>query len=358
MGGGSWDSSAYHTATATRKATGTADFDYSVKVATGKVKGVHDTLDPAKVAGPTSPLVGQPVRESRDNADHPESLPIAVFFDVTGSMGHIPQKLQTKLASLMDVILSKAEVKDPQILVGAVGDSTCDRYPLQAGQFESDNRFDEALRNIIIESGGGGQNMESYALAYRFAAYHTATDSFEKRGKKGYFFTIGDEGPWPTVPASHVEKIFGVKTQIDETIEDLIAKASEKWEIYHIQALDGSCRPDSILSGRYTTAGTAKTDMTVGERWKSLLGERYVSIEDSSLICEFVAALVDTMETAKTIDTVINDDLGLTGHAASVVRNALVPIAGRMPAHIAAGNLPTTHGASPGTSGGGGVTKL
>jgi hypothetical protein len=353
-GGGSWDSTVYHNATTTRSAAGIDAFAYTTDVRAGRAHGVHESLDPKKVAGPTSPLAGQPVRESRDSADHPESLPIAVIFDVTGSMVGIPRVLQTKLASLMDVILSKANVKDPQILVGAVGDSTCDRYPLQVGQFESDNRFDDALRNIILEGGGGGQHMESYALAFRFAAHHTATDSFEKRGKKGYFFTLGDEGPWPTVPKDTIERIFGLKSEVDDTIEDLIAKASEKWELYHIAALDGSCKPELTLSGRYTSAGGTSTDMTIGDRWRQLLGERYVSIEDSSLVCEFIAGIIDTLETAKSIDHVVSDDLGLTGRAAEVVRNALVPIAGRLPTHVAAGTLPSSHGGSDT----GGVSRL
>lgn len=349
MGGGSWDSTAYTTAASTRRSKGVDDFAYTADVRAGRASKVHATLDASVKAGPTSPLAGQSVRESRDSVDHPESLPIAVIFDVTGSMGGIPKVLQTKLTSLMDVILSKAEVKDPQILVGAVGDSTCDRYPLQVSQFESDNRFDEALRNMILEGGGGGQRMESYALAYRFAAHHTASDAFEKRGKKGYFFTMGDEGPWPTVTKRDVKNLFDVEVADDETIEDLIAKASEKWEIYHIFCLDGSHKPADTLSGSY--GGKA---VTIDARWKELLGERFVSISDSSLICEFIAGIIDTLEGAKSIDHVVTHDLGLSGHAADVIRNALVPIAGRLPAHVAAGSLPTSH--SGGTSGG--VTRL
>ena len=98
--------------------------------------------------------------------------------------GPDPEGATAKLARLMDVVIDKAGIPDPQILVGAVGDSTCDQYPLQVGQFESSNLFDEQLRNIIVERGGGGQNMESYALAYRFAADHTATDAFENAARR------------------------------------------------------------------------------------------------------------------------------------------------------------------------------
>lgn len=329
MGGGKWDTSVYHTATTTRRAKGIDDFDYHAKVVTGKASGIHPDLDPSKVAGPTSPLAGQPIRESRDNDEHPNSLPVVAIFDVTGSNIRAARTLQGKLPKLMDTVIEKVGLPDPQVLVGGVGDSTCDKYPLQVGQFESDNRFDEQLRNLILEGGGGGQHQESYGLAYRFAAYHTAHDAFEKRGKKGYFFTMGDEAPWPTVTARDVQKIFGVSAEKDESIEDLIAKASEKWEIYHIFCMDGSYDPE--------THG-------IGDRWRELLGERFVKIEDSNLICEFIAGIVAVLESARSVDTVVDHDLGLTGHAAKVVKNALVPIAGRLPAHVAAGAVPTAHG--------------
>ena len=35
--------------------------------------------------------------------------------------------------------------------------------------------------------------MESYELALYFAAYKTSCDAWEKRQKKGYLFTLGDE---------------------------------------------------------------------------------------------------------------------------------------------------------------------
>ena len=200
MGGGKWSSDAYKSAVKTRAATGTKDFDYSHRVSTGGAKGIHESLDPTKMK--------DGVRESRDSDEHPNSLPIAVIFDVTGSMHRIPQVLQKKLTKLMEVIHEKAEIPDPQILIGAVGDATCDRYPFQIGQFESDNSFDEQLRNLILEGGGGGQYRESYALPYRFAAKHTALDCVEKRGKKGYLFTIGDEAPWPTIPANQIKDVF------------------------------------------------------------------------------------------------------------------------------------------------------
>lgn len=334
MGGGAWDPRAYSSARASRAASGVDDFDYDARVKTGKARGIHPDLDPKKVAGAASPHAGKPVRESRDSDEHPESLPIAVIFDVTGSMGGIPRTLQTKLANLMDVVIAKANVKDPQVLVGAVGDTHSDQYPFQVGQFESDNRFDEQLRNIILEGNGGGQVMESYALAYRFAADHTSTDSFEKRGKKGYFFTMGDEASWPVVTAQEVKQIFGVDASGDETVEELLARAQETWEVYHLYSMDGSY-PD-------------RTD--IHDKWRKLLGERFVKVDDSSLVCEIIAGIVHMLESAKDIDHVV-DDIGLKGSAAASVKNALVPIAkSRLPNTVASGTLPKRGAGKTGTT--------
>ena len=310
MGGGSWDSSAYTAATNARAAAGVGAFDYTDQVRSGRASGIHSTLDPLLMVNPAPGKYPFPLRESRDSDEHPNSVPVAIVFDVTGSMGGIPRILQQKLTRLMDVVIDKAGLADPQVLVGAVGDSFSDRYPLQVGQFESDNRFDEQLRQIILEGGGGGQSKESYALAYRFAADHTASDAFEKRGKKGYFFTMGDEAPWPSVTASEVSKLFGIAGAKDETIESLLARATEKWEIFHLFAEDGSYAGDAAIH----------------ERWRKLLGERMVSVEDSSLVCEVIAGIIHLIENAYDADRVVAD-IGLSGDAARAVKNALVPLA-------------------------------
>jgi hypothetical protein len=311
MGGGSWDTSVYHSSTSARAAAGIDTFDYTQKVRSGQVNSVHATLDPKGMKNPDPTRYSFPLRESRDSDEHPESIPIAMIFDVTGSMGRIPEVLQQKLPRLMDVIIDKAGLRDPQVLVGAVGDANTDRYPFQVGQFESGNAFDEHLRNIILEGGGGGQKKESYALAYRFAADHTATDAFERRGKKGYFFTMGDEAPWPTVSSTELATVFGITGGEDETIESLIARATERWEIFHLFAEDGSYKNDAVTH----------------DPWRKLLGERLISVEDSSLVCEVIAGIVHMMENAIDADRVVAD-IGLSGGAARAVKNALVPVGG------------------------------
>ncbi|MCB0117371.1 MAG: hypothetical protein KDD84_24895, partial [Caldilineaceae bacterium] len=82
MGGGRWDTAAYTSAATTRRATGKADFGYDEDVRRGRASGVHAELDARSIA---KSVMG--VRESRDSDEHPNSVPIMIAFDVTGSMG-------------------------------------------------------------------------------------------------------------------------------------------------------------------------------------------------------------------------------------------------------------------------------
>ncbi len=115
-------------------------------------------------------LMKNGVREARDSDAHPISNPVAVMFDVTGSMQTVPRILQKNLPTLMGLCLRKGYLDDPAILIGAIGDATCDLVPLQVGQFESGNEIENDLNNLYLEGGGGGQQMESYELALYFLA--------------------------------------------------------------------------------------------------------------------------------------------------------------------------------------------
>ena len=186
MGSGRWSPVTYDDRAAARAATGTDAFDYSKSAIQSGQLRVHQTLDPR----------GMAPRESRDSAEHPESTPILISLDVTGSMGRVVRGIHSDLPHLLELILGHKYVPDPQILFAAVGDATCDTVPLQVGQFESDNRMDQHLENMILEGGGGGQMTESYELMLYVAARLTASDAWDKRRKKGYLFMIGTS--WPT----------------------------------------------------------------------------------------------------------------------------------------------------------------
>ncbi len=178
---------------------------------------------------------GVVARESRDSEEHPNSVPIIIALDVTGSMGSVPDFLVKKgFPDIMGQIIQKG-IQDPQVLFLGIGDHECDEAPLQVGQFESsDELLDKWLTEVWLESGGGGNRGESYHLAWYFAAKHTELDSLDKRNKKGFLFTIGDEPVLGGLPADALKGIMGKGQYQNYTAEELFELAREKYHVFHV----------------------------------------------------------------------------------------------------------------------------
>ena len=262
MGSGNWSTDVYAAHASYRASTGASAFAYS----DGGATAVHPDLDPRGVTA----------RESRDSADHPESLAIGVLFDVTGSMGTVPRTLQAKLPDLLGLLLRKGYVEHPHILFGAVGDATCDRAPLQIGQFEADNRMDDDLGKILLEGGGGGQMRESYELAMYFMARHTSIDCFDKRGKRGYLFMIGDELAYPKAKRREIAAVIGGEPDEDVPIAELVRELQRRYDVYFI-----------IPEGAYHAGNRELKDF-----WQGLLGQNVLYLDDLDAVCETIALTV------------------------------------------------------------------
>ena len=297
MGSGRWSTDAYTAAARYRAAHGMSAFAYSDSGA----RTAHPALDPCGVG----------VRECRDSNEHPLSTPIAVLFDVTGSMGAVPRVLQTKLPQLLGLLTRKRYATDPQILFGAVGDATCDRVPLQIGQFESDNRMDEDLARIVLEGGGGGQKRESYELAMYFMARHTALDSVEKRGRRGYLFLIGDEMPYRRVDPCHVGRFLGEEVSREAIrTEAILAELRCAYDVYYV----------------LPTAAGWGGDAEVLSCWRRLLGQNVLELDDLDAVCETIALTVGLGEDTIDLDGGLTDLADLDSAHGSSVRRALAPL--------------------------------
>ncbi|HET6250028.1 MAG TPA: hypothetical protein VFE47_20220 [Tepidisphaeraceae bacterium] len=242
MGSGIWSPSTYNDRVAARSVAGTDTFDYSNKAIQSGNLRPHQTLDPQ----------GLQMRESRDSAEHPTSNSIIISLDVTGSMGKVCRGIHDDLPQLHELLLGHRYIPDPQILFGAVGDATCDQVPLQVGQFESDNRMDQNLENMILEGGGGGQKTESYELMLYVAARHTATDCWDKRRHKGYLFMIGDEMPYPFVKAAEVNRVMGEALQADIPLQTIVDEVKQRYHVYFIIPGGASYGSDQQVLGYWT----------------------------------------------------------------------------------------------------------
>lgn len=271
MGSGAWSPTSYFARSDAKRARGVDTFDYSARAKASGDLRVHQTLDPQ----------GMLVRESRDSAEHPESNAILISLDVTGSMGKVVRGIHQDLPRLHELILGHKYIPHPQILFAAVGDATCDQVPLQVGQFESDNRMDENLENIILEGGGGGSKSESYELTLYVAARLTSIDCFEKRGRKGYLFIIGDELAYTTVHRAQIQRIFGTDPQADIPLTQIIAEAKQKFHIYFVI-------PGGASHGK---------DKDVEQFWVKHLGREHVlSLADPRETSECIAATIGLKE--------------------------------------------------------------
>ena len=171
------------------------------------------------------------MRECRDSEEHPNTIPVILALDVTGSMGSTAMVVASELNTVMTNLFSS--VKDVEFLVMGIGDLAYDTSPIQASQFESDIRIAEQLDKIYFEGGGGGNNFESYTAAWYFAARHTDLDCW-KRGKKGILITMGDEFLNPYLPAKPLAKVTGDGVQEDISTASLYVEARKKYDIYHI----------------------------------------------------------------------------------------------------------------------------
>jgi hypothetical protein len=294
MGSGYWSADVYETAERLRN--GASAFGYSDSGA----RTVHPSLDPFDVGK----------RESRDSAEHPRSLAIAVLFDVTGSMGTVPRALQKKLPKLLGLLKDGGYATDPQVMFGAIGDATCDRAPLQIGQFESDNRMDKDLERILLEGGGGGQKTESYELAMYFMARHTAIDCFEKRGKRGYLFIIGDEMPYPAVKPREVSGWIGDELPQPVPVRNLIAQLTRRWDTYYLLPEGASYAGDGQVLGT----------------WRSLLGQNVIELADTGAVCETIALTVGLGEEAIDLAEGLGDLRDVGSDAGPSVQRALAAI--------------------------------
>lgn len=211
-------------------------------------------------------------REARDSEAHPNSTPIILALDVTGSMGQIPHELiKDGLPTMMSSLIQNG-VPDAALMFCAVGDHECDHYPLQVAQFESgDEELDMWLTRTYLEGGGGGNAGESYPLAWYFAAFHTQTDAWDKRKQKGFLFTIGDEPYLKNFPMSSVKSIMG-KTAVGQktyTAEELLAAAQERYNVFHI-----------FVEHR---------NYKVTQDWKNLLGQNLIILNDHTEVAKTIA---------------------------------------------------------------------
>lgn len=222
MGGGTWTRAAY---TNYVSKSGFSSLDDYASASTRQiytVTGIHKDMDPYGV-----------IRECVDTQEHPNTIPVILALDVTGSMGNTASMVAKKLNDIMETLY--AEINDVEFMIMGIGDLSYDEAPIQAGQFESDIRIAEQTSKIYFEGHGGGNSWESYTAAWYFGLNRTKLDCW-KRGRKGIIITLGDEPMNPYLPGKQLARVLDLnnRQQADVETKDLYLEAKEKFDIYHI----------------------------------------------------------------------------------------------------------------------------
>ena len=196
------------------------------------------------------------MRECCDFDEHPNTRPVILGLDVTGSMGNVATNIAKQLNPLMTQLF--AVVPDIEFMTIAIGDLKTDDVPIQISQFESDIRIVDQLHQIYFEGHGGGNGFESYTAAWYMALRHTKMDCL-KRGYKPLIITMGDEALNPYLPAGKLKAVTGDNIEGDIDTKKLYAEASKLFEIHHIGV---------GASFDYYQSDIERT-------WGKLLGEKY-----------------------------------------------------------------------------------
>lgn len=284
--------------------------DWKSYSSTTSTKSTRDIFTSSSLHPDMNPM-GLTHRECRDSVLFGDPTPIIVGADTTGSMSAVITQIVKKgLGTLVEETLSRKPVSDPQICFTAFDDIACflgSPGSFQVGQFESDMKMTEWLEKIWLTGRGGGNNSESYILVPYFALYHVVSDAWEKRNKKGYIFTFGDECPSDPLTPDDVKNIFG-SSHIERatTYKEMVEMVSKQWNYYH------------IIIGEGSYAGSYK-ERVINE-WSDILGQNVMFLQDHTKLSELIVSQLEICNGRE-----LNDVVGSwSGSTALTIKNAYI----------------------------------
>ena len=222
------------------------------------------------------------MRACHDSAEHPNTVPVILALDVTGSMGSAAVKTATGLSRIITDIFRSGSIRDVEFCIMSIGDLHYDSAPIQISQFESDIRIAEQMDEIYFEGGGGGNLFESYTAAWYMGLRHCDLHCW-KRGKKALIITLGDELPNPYLNAKELSRVTGDPLQGDIETHELLREAQKKFEIYHLSVDD----PHSSYR-----RNQRKNDLD--KAWSELLGADHYRVVTLESLTEEVSRIVES----------------------------------------------------------------
>jgi len=194
--------------------------------------------------------------------------PVVIMCDVTGSMGTWPATMFSKMPYL-DIEGKEYLGPDMEISFMAVGDATCDKYPVQVRPFSKGTDLKDQLEELVIERGGGGGHHESYELG----ALYCARNVHMPNAVNPIFIFIADEAPYDVVPRERAANAAKVTVQANMSADEVFAELKEKFSVY-------------LVHKSYTRTDTRS-------EWVRLIGEeRIADLDDPSRIVDVIFGIL------------------------------------------------------------------
>jgi len=214
--------------------------------------------------------------------------PVIYTFDVTASMGTLPQVIYDKMPLIAGQIVENRYLDDPEVSLAAIGDVKCDQAPIQIGDFSPMRKLDDWLQRLWLEGGGGGNGGESY----EFTAYYYARYCEIPNAVTPFLLMTGDEPIRETLYKSELEKHFGGKHETVET-KDVFDELKKKFKgnVFLIYASHGDGSSDRVI-----------------EQWQRMIGkERVIVLGADKAVADVTLGIFAVMTGSRTLDEYCED---------------------------------------------------
>jgi hypothetical protein len=204
--------------------------------------------------------------------------PLIILCDVTGSMGEWPATIFSKLPYL-ELEGKEYLGDDMEIAFGAIGDYTCDRYPLQMRDFAKGLDLKKRMEELVIEGGGGGQIRESYEMG----ALYCARNVDMPLASKPICIIIGDEGFYDTINKADAKKHARVDIEGRLKSSDVFDELKRRFAVYLVRKPYEPSHREEL----------SHTDKTIHAQWEKVLGnDHIVMLPDAGRIADVIFGIL------------------------------------------------------------------
>jgi hypothetical protein len=233
--------------TSTWRGSKSYDFDSARSPYLDKLKSDAD------VKGPRSYLSGSKpdmkLVDPKDKCLYTESKnPIVVGVDVTGSMSSWPREIFDRLPLLYQTLSQYRD--DVEISFCAIGDATCDNYPLQVNNFGKGVGLEDHLKAIYPEGGGGGHITESYELF----GYMMNNKCEMPNATSPFLIMFGDETFYDTINPNQVKHYIGDDLQSIVNSQNMWDGLMQKFNVYMLRKPYSNPSADEEIKGYWENA--------------------------------------------------------------------------------------------------------